>query len=68
MICREKVFGCISGILNQNGIFVFAKKKLQTMVTRAIYTSLFSWHSFFLKRYYTHKKVSLLSVSVSVPW
>jgi hypothetical protein len=44
------------------------KKKLQTMVTRAIYTSLFSWHSFFLKRYYTHKKVSLLSVSVSVPW
>ncbi len=36
--------------------FCFCKKKLQAMVTRAIYTSLFSWHSFFLKRYYTQKK------------
>ncbi len=30
MICREKVFGCISGILNQNEIFVFAKKTKKT--------------------------------------
>jgi hypothetical protein len=47
-------------------LFLQKKKNLKTMVTRAIYTSLFSfsWHSFFLKRFNTQKSFSLVCFCV----